>query len=40
MFEIEDRLREKGITIDQIVSSAMVLYVPSRSRGCRCGTSP
>jgi len=28
MFEIEDRLREKGITIDQIVSSAMVLYVP------------
>jgi len=28
MFEIEERLRERGITIDQIVSSAMVLYVP------------
>jgi alpha-ribazole phosphatase CobZ len=28
MFEIEERLMERGITIDQIVSSAMVLYVP------------
>ena len=28
MFEIENRLGEKGITIEQIVSSAMMLYVP------------
>jgi alpha-ribazole phosphatase CobZ len=27
MFEIEQRLRERGITIDDIVSTAMVLYV-------------
>jgi alpha-ribazole phosphatase CobZ len=28
MFEIEQRLEEKGVTMDEIVSAAMELYVP------------
>ncbi len=28
MFEIEQRLQDNGITIDEIVTAAMVLYVP------------
>ncbi len=39
MFEIEQRLEEKGITMDGIVSAAMELYVPhgmgeGEARGC------
>ncbi|MDD1705537.1 MAG: phosphatidylglycerophosphatase A, partial [Methanoregulaceae archaeon] len=28
MFGIKERLRERGVTIDSMVSSAMLLYVP------------